>query len=57
MPRIDDDRDLAHERDMAQLRREQLAAEDFSDSELLGDPDEYWEHYPLSDEGAEEIDF
>lgn len=45
MPRIEE-RDLAHEHDMKLLRREQLRAEDFSDSELLGDPDEYEEYWP-----------
>lgn len=38
--RFVDDRDLAHEADMEELRREQLRA-DVGDDELLGDPDEY----------------
>lgn len=36
-----EERDLAHEADMERLRKEQLAAEDFSDEESMGDPDEY----------------
>ena len=45
------ERDLAHERDMEKLRREQLRGEDFSEDELLGDPDEYFEHeYSVDDD-------
>lgn len=47
------ERDLAHERDMEMLRKEQLRGEEFSDSELMGDPDEcfeYFEHYSLDDD-------
>ena len=56
MPRIEEDRDLAHERDMEMLRKEQLRA-DFSDSELEEIaaeydeyPDEYWPESPVCED-------
>lgn len=40
-PKAEPERDLAHECDMEQLRKEQLRQEEVDPEELLGDPDEY----------------
>jgi len=55
---LPEERDLAHEADMERLRREQLRGEDFDGDELMGDPDEYDEHYCVcqAEHGPEELD-
>lgn len=53
------DRDLAHERDMEQLRREQLRQEEVDPEEVgLGQHvEDPWRDFPLSAEGAEDFPF